>query len=352
MLTASLAHAQEPAKPIPLDTREQAALGVRFAPLEPAKMNALLLTAVVTTPPGREVIVSAPYAGQVSRLAVGLGDKVRSGAELGAFTSPQLAEARRLLNEARIEQRTASAQLDRDSALLAEGIIPAARMQLSRARNESAQALVQSRAAELRASGMRVDDAWTMTNPSSSTLRAPITGVVSEALTGIGQRVEAGAVLFRLLDTSQLQLDIKLSGSKATQLQPGDEIDIPERGAKARIIAINRTLDTSQSASARAQVYLRGELQIGEILTVSAMPKITAGPASVSPGWQVPSRGLSQWRGAPVIFLQTAKGVAARKVRILSSNDDIAVIDLLVEPGSKIAISGVASLRALLQKDE
>jgi hypothetical protein len=47
-----------------------------------------------------------------------------------------------------------------------------------------------------------------------------------------------------------------------------------------------------------------------------------------------------------------AKGFAAQTVRILSSNDDTTVIEASLPETSKMAITGIASLRALMQKDE
>ena len=54
--------------------------------------------------------------------------------------------------------------------------------------------------------------------------------MVTDALVAVGQRVEAGAMLFRLADSSQLQLDVQLSSDKAAQLQVGDEVGLEAGG--------------------------------------------------------------------------------------------------------------------------
>jgi hypothetical protein len=47
-----------------------------------------------------------------------------------------------------------------------------------------------------------------------------------------------------------------------------------------------------------------------------------------------------------------ATGFNAQRARILSSNDDITVIEAALPANAKVAVTGIASLRALLQKDE
>jgi hypothetical protein len=39
-------------------------------------------------------------------------------------------------------------------------------------------------------------------------------------------------------------------------------------------------------------------------------------------------------------------------VNVISSTDDLSLIEAALPAGSKVAVTGIASLRALLQKDE
>ena len=347
-----------PAKALPMlvmDTQQQAALGVRVAGLQSAQTGQLLASATVTTPPGKDITITAPYAGQLSRMLVGLGDSVRLGSGLGHFTSPMLGDARRQWHEASLESQNTHAALLRDQAMFEEGIIPAVRLQLSRNKDEAAKTAVQSRAAELAASGLRFSGPDGNNGYATGVLQSPISGVVVDAFTSIGQRVEAGTVLFKLADTRQLQLDIQLSGDKAARLKVGDKVNIPSRNAQAKITGVSRALDAGQSAKARALVTQRGSLQIGEGVSVQLQPNMAAHDDTgkpIGPAWLVPSRAISQWQGRPLIFVANAKGFAAQTVRILSSNDDTTVIEASLPETSKMAITGIASLRALMQKDE
>jgi cobalt-zinc-cadmium efflux system membrane fusion protein len=352
----ALAHAQQapaekslPPTRLVLDAKQQAALGVQVALVQASGKGQVLASATVVTPPGKAFTVSAPYAGQVSRLLVGVGDAVKSGAPLAQFTSPQLGDARRLLNEAAIDYKTASAAAQRDQAMLDEGIIPAVRLQLSRAKQEAALSLLKSREAELAASGMRFDGA--AGGYATGVLNAPLSGVVLEAFAAVGQRVEAGAVLFKLADASQLQLELQLSNDKAAQLQAGDEVSIAARDAKAKILAVSRAVDASQSARARAVVTQRGNLQVGEFVAVTVHAKSKPLKAGQSQ-WLVPSRAITQWRGKPWLFVVQPQGFDAQAVHVISATDDVSLVEAAWPAGTQVATTGIASLRALLQKDE
>src|SRR5574343_507489 len=104
----------------------------------------------------------------------------------------------------------AQAALQRDQAMHDEGIIPAARLQVTRNRQQAAEAHWQAQRSALQASGLGSSSDY-----ASGQLVAPRAGNVVDVQASVGQRVEAGTVLFRIADLRQLQLDITLSGEKA-----------------------------------------------------------------------------------------------------------------------------------------
>ena len=243
-----------PAKALTLTAQQQAALGVKLAPMAPANGGLWLASATVSVPPGKEVTVTAPYPGVVTRIEAGLGDSVQAGAALASWSSPMLADARRQTREAQLEAQTAQAALQRDQALLAEGVIPAARLQLSQNKFQAAEAVRLAREAELRSAGTGSANA----DYASATVRSPLMGSVVDVAVSVGQRVDTGAVLFRVADTRQLQLDLVLSADKAAQLKTGDTVSVPSRSAKAVLLGIGRAGDVTQQARARARVTVPG----------------------------------------------------------------------------------------------
>ena len=338
------AHAQSaPTLPaITLDAAQQAALGVRSTPVLPASQQQLLASATVTVPPGQEVTVAAPFAGVIARLDAGLGDNVRAGAPLALLGSPQLADARRQLREAELDARNAQAALQRDQAMHDEGIIPAARLQITRNRQQVAEAHWLAQQSALKATGLGAGSDY-----ASGQLSAPRAGTVVEVQASVGQRIEAGAVLFRIADLRQLQLDITLSGDKAARLRVGDMVSVPSHDAKAVLLGVSRSLDASQQARARARVTVPGRLQAGEALQVQLQP---ATDAKAPAGWQVPARALLQLQGQSWVLVATAKGYAPTPVQVLSTNDDSATVQGPLNAQQRVASTGLAALRPLLQK--
>lgn len=331
-----------------LSVQQQASLGLQVTTVQSMKDAQVLVSATVVVPPGKEFTVSAPYPGQVSRLLVGVGDTVKAARSLALFTSPMLGDARRLLLEASLDSKNATAAVQRDQALYDEGIIPAVRLQLSRSKQEVAQSLLRAREAELLATGMRFD---ANSGYATGTIQAPLSGTVSEAFVAVGQRVEAGALLFKLADTSQLQIDLQLSSDKASQMKVGDAVSIPSRSASAKITGVSRALDASQSARARALVIQRGSLQVGELVTVAVHTEAKPSLDKLKSHWLIPSRSVTQWSGKSWVFVANDKGFVAQEVNIISSTDDLSLVEATLSAGSKVAMTGVASLRAMMQKD-
>ena len=331
-----------PALPaITLDATQQAALGVRTSAVQAAGQQQLLAAATVTVPPGQEVTVAAPFAGVVARLDAGLGDQVRAGTPLLTLSSPQLADARRLLREAELEARNAQAALQRDQAMHDEGIIPTARLQVTRNRQQAAEANWQAQRSALQASGL-----GTGSDYASGQIVAPRAGTVVDVQASVGQRIEAGAVLFRVADLRQLQLDITLSGDKAARLRAGDVVSIPSHQAQGVLLGIGRSLDASQQAHARARVTVPGRLQAGEALQVQLQPATEAKTSA----WQVPARALLQLQGQSWVLVATASGYTPTAVQVLSTNDDSATVQGPLNAQQRVASTGLAALRPLLQK--
>ena len=338
------APATAPVKALVLDAPQQAALGVKLAPVQAALGGLWLASATVTVPPGKEVSVTAPYPGVVTRIDAGLGDTVQAGAPLASWSSPMLADVRRQWREAQLETQTAQAALQRDQALLAEGVIPAARLQLSQNRFQAAEAARQAREAELRSAGT----ATSASDYASATVRSPLTGSVVDVAVSVGQRVDTGAVLFRVADTRQLQLDLVLSADKAAQVQAGDAVSVPSRGAKGVLLGVSRSVDATQQAKARARVTVPGTLRSGEVLSVQLHPSQTTQGSA----WQVPAHAVITHQGQPWVFVAVAQGLQPTAGRVLSGNDDQTVVQGPLQSSSRVAVTGLASLRALLQKDE
>lgn len=344
--TVALARDPQSLPELVLDAKQQAAMGVRLASVEAATALSVLASAQVGLPPGREVVVAAPYAGTITRVDIGVGDSVAANAPLAWMSSTALSEARRQWREAQLDVDQWRLTLRREQALLDEGLIPQARVDLTTYRARNAEAALAARDAELKSLGLNPTTLKDATDFTSAALRAPQAGSVVEAAITVGQRVEAGALLFRLADTRLLQLDVQLSVDKGRQVRPGDALTIPQRQASAVIVGVSRATDSSQTVRARARVTQPGNLSVGEVVPVHIQSSLSA-----AKGWRVPIQAVVQHPTTPLVFVATEKGFRPTPVRVLSSDDDRAVVEGALHAQSRVAVAGVVSLRALQQQE-
>jgi cobalt-zinc-cadmium efflux system membrane fusion protein len=206
---------------------------------------------------------------------VGVGDNVTTSTALAWITSTHLSEARRQWRDAQLEVDQGRLTQRREQALLDEGLIPQARFDLTVNRVRQAEAALAARDADLRAlgavPGAALKEAQDFT---AAVVRSTQAGNVIEAAVTVGQRLEAGTVMFRLADTRQLQLDLQLSVDKARHVRIGDTVTLAPRQAHAVIVGVSRSTDSHQMVRARARVTQPGNLAVGEVLPAQIQSRL------------------------------------------------------------------------------
>jgi len=341
--------ASQELRELSVSTAQLAAMGVQFVAPKPSGAGVVLVTGAVTTPPSKQVTLSAPYMGQMSRMLVGVGDEVTLGTPLGYFTSPEMAEARRQHVEAASELALAREALRRDQTLFDDGIIPEVRLQVTRARLATAEARFNSRAAELKASGLSFQESDTYDSGCvTGVMKSPMRGVVLEAHTTVGQKVDPGTLLFKIADVSTLMVEVSTSADKAKQINVGDEVRLPQKNGQGKVIGVSKSVDASQAAKVRIAITRAGNARFGDLVSLVIHTK---GPTPGS-GWMVPSRSLTTIKNRPILFASSAKGVSVVPVEIMSGDDDMSLVRGQMTENSKIATTGIASLKALALKED
>ena len=136
---ANEAVAQPSAGSVQLNAAQLRAQGVETAIVKDAAAIPLDgLPAQTVAPLSASAQVVAPYGGVVTRVLVDEGAAVRQGQALARIQSKDVLAAQADLARARTDATAAATQARRDAALLAEGIIPAARNEQTQARAAAA----------------------------------------------------------------------------------------------------------------------------------------------------------------------------------------------------------------------
>lgn len=344
------ATAAEPNAEFAVSAAQLKTLGVTLLKLEqPAAIAGMAYSAKVTLPPGQEQVVSAPVAGVVDQLLVSDQQAVNAGQALLRLSSPQFGEMQLKLLEAASRARLSQKTLQREKALLAEGIIPERRVQEAEAAAQDDAARQSQAEAALRLAG--IDAASIQRIAAGGTLqdgvmvRARAAGVVLGIDIKPGQRVQEADALLRLASLKTLWLDIAIPADRQpATLGKTATIQIVGRDATAVPLSVGAMVSDSQTVTLRARVTRGAErLRPGEV--VLAQVPFAANAA----GWALPLQAVARQDDQAFVFVRTEKGFVARPVSVVSSAGASVQVTGELKPGQEVATASVIALKAAWQ---
>lgn len=263
-----------------------------------------------------------------------LGDEVAAGTPLVTLTSVEVSDAQ-------AELRVAEQEWKRVSALGREAVagrrISEAKIALDRARAK-AQAYGLPGAASGGANGQ-------------FTLVAPHAGRITEDRFVVGERIEPGRALYRLVDESVVWVDAKLPAGTVARVPVGSSATIVAGGVRVSgqvMRAAHRTSESTRNAVVRIEVpNAEDRLHGGDYVEVFLDAE--AGRGVKAPG--VPSSALVQMDGETVVFRRAAEGAFAPvPVRAGEVVGDATVIREGLRVGDTIVVEGAFEMKAQLLK--
>lgn len=341
------------------------------------------LPALVTVPAAQASMVAAPLAGLVDRILVAPNQSVRRGQLLATLQSQGLAEAQRAWLQAAAQRQLALANLQRDQALQAEGIVSEARYQATRSLALEANAAADERRQALRMAGMSESaiDAMTTRLPgepaavnsaassgaagsvnTAIAIVAASDGVVIEQMVQLGQRVEASAALFRIARLDPLWLEIQLPAARLAGLRTGALVRVPTAQASGRLISIGRVLNpASQTLLARAEITqgasrlyanqtVEADIALGETNAANNSATNVANNASNAnlTAWSVPAAALARNAERLQVYVRSAAGFRAVSVNLLREGANDVQLSGALRAEDQVVVRGVAAIKAAL----
>ncbi|CAA9889511.1 RND family efflux transporter MFP subunit [Candidatus Methylobacter favarea] len=328
-------------------------LGVRVGKLEPVKQIPVLYApAKVVIPPAQEFIVSASQAGLLTRLNVGVGDRVKKGQILAQLNSPELLSLQRLYLKADSDLQLSRLSYQRDKKLLAEGVIADRRWQETRSQYNVFAAEANERRQLLEIAGMSDNDIKRLdrTRRFSSQLNvyAPVSGAVIERLAVVGTRIDILAPLYRIANLDELWLEINIPQERIGSINIGDQVVIenPAAGAQAAVKAEIALL--GQSVNPENQTILARAIIRGEQTAVKAGQRINTRivHASDKAVFKIPNAAIAQNEGKAFIFIRNLQGFLVHPVAVVGKQDDESIISDDFTGNEVIAVKGAVALKA------
>ncbi|OQK15234.1 hypothetical protein AU255_18930 [Methyloprofundus sedimenti] len=325
-------------------------LGIKLGKLQSIKLVPLLdAPAKVSILPANEYLVSISYAGLVSKINVSVGDEVVEGQVLASIKSAELLTLQQHYLSSINDLQVAKADFLRDQQLYKEGVIAERRWFQTKASYNVFVAHFNETRQLLEISGVSEKDihALEKTRKLSSQLNvvAPISGVILERNITAGERIDALALLFRVVNLDTLWLDISVPQQHINQVHIGDQVIIEGLGATARIFLIGKNVDVqNQTVLVRAKVTdTQGNVRLGQTVNV----KISQNSAQTL--FKVPNAALAQSSGVTYLFIRTKNGFAAQPVQVVGREESESIIsgDLL-NANIEIASKGAVALKATM----
>ena len=290
--------------------------------------------------------LSFELGGKVAALRVDEGDRVEKGDVLASLDTARL-RARR--DELLAGRREAQAQLElarlrdrRARALVAEDVI-------SPQQGDDARLEATARRASL--ARVRAQIASIEVDLSKSELRAPFAGEVAARHLDSGVVVDAGAPVFRLLESARPEVRLGVSPEVAAAIAPGDSVEIFVHGAgvEGRVAAVLPER-RSETRTVAVRIALPGASAAGPVYRDGDLAELRWQREVSSPGYWLPRDALTEGsRGLWAVYVaedseSERRRLVRRPVEVIHESDQRVYVRGALEPGEDVVQSGVHRL--------
>ena len=234
--------------------------------------------------PFKSVKVGAQVSGEISALAVQIGDRVKTGdpiAEIDASTQQNtrdsaaaaLASSKAAQTAAQAKLREAQQNFNRQQELVKKGAAARETLDAAQATLKSAQSAVEQAKADIRKSQLELDNAGLRLGYTSVT--APMDGVVISVAVEKGQTVNAvqdSPTLVTIAQTNTMTVEAEIAEADVSAVQPGMAAYFTLLGAdkthyEGKLKSIDpaplaTSKNTTSSASTETAVYYYGKMDV------------------------------------------------------------------------------------------
>lgn len=350
---------------IELTPEIQERLGILVTPVREAPLAVPLQVSGTVQPNESRVSHVRPLArGRVQEVHVKVGDHVAQGQALAEFDNIEAGElatqydtARAELTRLQAQLSTATRQAERSRKLAEIGAAPQKEFEAALSEQRQIEASVQAQQSTL--SGMearlrRYGLADGGSGRAMTTIRSPLTGVVTHVTAAPGDVVDASSELFAVADISRVYVQAQVFEKDLGQVRVGQIASIrvdayPDERFSGRIVAIGDAIDPqTRTAAVRCDVANPKALLKLDMFTTVDVPTGTMRPALT-----VPADAVQSYQGKSVVFVSTSPSqFIVRPVDVGRTIGAVSEITRGVQAGERVVTRSAFQVKSALMAKE
>lgn len=350
-------HGHEEAGSVTMTVEVQKQHGVVVVPAEKHPLGgAVTVTGKVAANADRIAHVSPPISGKIVSVRASLGDSVAKGQVLAALDSVELGEALSRYRQSKARLELAKDRLDRALALSEKKILARKEVFQAESDHRIAQAEMHNDEDRLSLYGLSVSGLKDGRHEKPLlTLRAPVSGVITEKEAVVGELADPAKSLYTVADLSAVWVLVDINEKDLTKVRKGQGAMVTvgafsELRLKGRITHIADVVDAAtRTVKARVEIANPGRKLKPEMF---ATVELTL-PADTPPVLAVPEEAVQELHGEKVLFV-TGNGTEfePRTVALGRITGGMAEVISGLAEGERFVVKGSFLLKSELQKGE
>lgn len=340
--------------PLTKDAVERA--GITVSPVSTGEAGGeIRLPGIVEPNAYREVVVTPLVSGRITRVLAELGARVRRGQTVAQIYSPDLAEAQTKYVAARAMLEAHDRELQRTQKLVDIGA--ASRQELERIHAEHAAqtAAVQSARSQLELLGVPASTVDALGSGSqvkaTTSVPAPIDGVVTERAANVGLNVDPATALFKVVDLSTVWISADVYEKDFSRVRIGSKATVttaayPGQAVEGRVSYMDPQVNP-ETRTAKIRVEIpnpRAELRLGMYTDV-----LIAGSGGGASRTLVPRSAVQNVGDRTVVYLSNPDDpgkFTEREVSLGRTSGEQVEVRQGLQPGHVVVTEGSFFVRA------
>ncbi len=305
--TAETSPSPESTNVVELTAAQYKMASIQLGKPEPKNLSQVIpANGALDVPPQNLVTISAPLGGFVKNTELLQGMQVKKGQVIAIIENPDFIDIQQEYLENKSHLEYLELEYARQKELATENISATKTFQQTTAEYKSIQSRVHALAEKLALIGISTKQVEQGKITRTVAMYAPISGYVTEVHVNIGKFVSPTDVLFEIVDTEHLHVELTVYERDVTKLRPGQKIrfTLPNESNRERtatLYLIGREISPERTIRVHAHLD-KEDTQLIPGMYVKAFIEIENAAVSA-----LPAEAVLQSEGKAYVFVYTGK---------------------------------------------